>query len=75
MAKKYIVSLTDAERESLLGLTKKGSLGARNLNRADILLQADAGATDLPSPPPCMSAPLRSNAFASALSRAGWTQP
>ena len=46
MTKKYIVSLTDAERETLLALTKKGSLKARKLNRAHILLQADAGATD-----------------------------
>ena len=46
MVKKYIVSLTDAERDSLLALTKKGSLGARKLNRAHILLQADASASD-----------------------------
>jgi transposase len=46
MAKKYLVALTDAECESLLALTKKGTLGARKLNRAHILLQADAGATD-----------------------------
>jgi Homeodomain-like domain len=46
MAKKYIVNLTNAERETLLALTKKGSLRARKLNRAHILLQADAGATD-----------------------------
>ena len=46
MAKKYLVSLTDLERESLLALTKKGSVAARKLNRAHILLQADAGATD-----------------------------
>jgi transposase len=46
MTKKYLVSLTDTERESLLALTKKGSVAARKLNRAHILLQADAGATD-----------------------------
>lgn len=46
MAKKYLVTLTEAEREALLALTKKGSLAARKLNRAHILLQADAGATD-----------------------------
>jgi transposase len=46
MAKKYLVLLTDAERESLLALTKKGSLAARKLTRAHILLHADAGATD-----------------------------
>jgi len=46
MAKKYLVTLTKTERESLLALTKKGKLGARKLNRAHILLHADAGATD-----------------------------
>ena len=46
MTKKYLVSLTDAERESLLALTKKGSVAARKLTRAHVLLQVDAGATD-----------------------------
>src|SRR5689334_4015262 len=46
MSKKYLVSLTDAERETLLALTKKGSLAARKLSRAHILLLADAGAAD-----------------------------
>ena len=46
MAKKYLVTLTDSERESLLALTKKGSVAARKLTRAHILLQADAHATD-----------------------------
>ena len=46
MAKKYLVTLTEPERESLLARTKKGTLSARKLNRAHILLQADAGATD-----------------------------
>jgi transposase len=46
MAKKYLVTLTDEERESLLAMTKKGSLAARKLRRAHILLQADTGATD-----------------------------
>jgi transposase len=46
MTKKYLVSLTDAEREELLALTKKGSLAARKLTRAHILLHADAGTTD-----------------------------
>src|SRR3954470_17592012 len=31
MAKKYLVTLTDPERESLLALTKKGSVAARKL--------------------------------------------
>lgn len=46
MAKKYVVSLTEEERESLLALTKKGTVAARKLTRAHLLLQADAGATD-----------------------------
>ena len=46
MTKKYRISLTDAERETLLALTKKGLLAARKLTRAHILLQADTDATD-----------------------------
>lgn len=46
MTKKYVVTLTDAERETLLALTKKGAVAARKLNRAHMLLQADTGATD-----------------------------
>jgi transposase len=45
MAKKYLVTLTDDERTQLLALTKKGRISARQLARAHILLQADAGAT------------------------------
>jgi transposase len=46
MNKKYIVDLTDAERTQLLDLSKKGTLSARKLTRAHILLQAHDGATD-----------------------------
>ena len=46
MAKRYIVTLTDAERAQLLTLTRKGQVSARKLSRAHTLLQADAGATD-----------------------------
>ena len=46
MNKKYIVDLTDAERTQLLDLIKKGTLGARKLTRAHILLGADDGASD-----------------------------
>jgi transposase len=46
MAKKYIVTLTGEERDALLALTKRGRIAARKVNRAHILLQADAGATD-----------------------------
>ena len=46
MAKRYIVTLTDAERTQLLTLTKKGRVSARKLSRAHTLLQAYAGATD-----------------------------
>jgi len=44
--KKYLVDLTEAERTQLLDLVKKGTLSARKLNRAHILLQASEGATD-----------------------------
>ena len=46
MPKKYIVTLTAGERSQLLDLIKKGTLAARKLNRAHILLRADEGATD-----------------------------
>ena len=46
MAKKYVVTLTDAERAHLLTFTKRGTASARKLSRAHTLLQADAGATD-----------------------------
>jgi transposase len=45
--KKYIVDLTEAERQQLLDLVKKGKVSARKLNRAHILLQAADGATDV----------------------------
>jgi transposase len=46
MAKKYMVELTDEERKQLLALLKKGKVAARKLCRAQILLQADDGASD-----------------------------
>jgi transposase len=46
MAKKYMVNLTKDERAQLLGLLKKGKISARKLCRAQILRQADAGASD-----------------------------
>jgi transposase len=44
--KRYLVTLTDAERAKLDGLTRKGTLGVRKLRRAQILLAADQGLTD-----------------------------
>jgi transposase len=46
MAKKYLVNLTEDERTTLLTLTKKGSVAARKLTRAHILLHADDQASD-----------------------------
>ena len=46
MAKRYVVRLNKDEREHLLTLLKKGKISARKLCRAQILLQADAGASD-----------------------------
>jgi putative transposase len=46
MAKKYIVTLTDEERAHLYALTKRGTVSARRLTRAHLLLQADAGLSD-----------------------------
>lgn len=44
--KKYIVELTPEERQRLLGLTRKGTVKARMMKRALILLKADEGLTD-----------------------------
>lgn len=51
MAKKYIVTLTPADRKTLLQLTQSGKAPARRIKRAQILLKADtvhpeAGWTD-----------------------------
>ena len=44
--KKYIVDLTDEERTELLALTNTGTVRARKMKRAQVLLRADAGLTD-----------------------------
>lgn len=43
---KYIVELTEDERNQLVELTRGGRPGARRMKRAQILLMADDGATD-----------------------------
>ena len=40
-AKKYIITLTNEERQELLALTSAGKLSARKMKRAQILLKAD----------------------------------
>ena len=45
-AKKYVVKLTDDERQQLVDLTSKGTIGARKMKRAQILLKADEGLKD-----------------------------
>ena len=42
MAKKYVVRLTDVEREILTGLLKRQRVAAQKVRRARILLKADA---------------------------------
>jgi len=44
MNKKYIVKLTDDERQQLQALVDQGKAAARKIKRAWILLQADSGA-------------------------------
>ena len=44
--KRYIVDLTEAERQQLLEMTRKGEIKARKMRRALILLKADEGWTD-----------------------------
>ena len=46
MAKIYLVTLTDDERQQLLDLTSKVQTKARRLKRAQILLLADQQKTD-----------------------------
>jgi len=46
MTKKYHVTLTDDERQTLQALIKKGTHSARTLARAQALLHADVGWTD-----------------------------
>lgn len=45
-AKKYIVKLSADERQYLLDVTSKGTLAARSMKRAQILLKADEGLKD-----------------------------
>ena len=45
-AKKYMVKLTDEERQCLLELTSRGEVRARMMKRAQILLKADEGLKD-----------------------------
>jgi transposase len=47
MAKKYIVDLSEAEKAELVKLTQKGRPGARKIKRANILLLANAGKSDI----------------------------
>ena len=46
MAKKYIVTLTQEERERLRKMLSSGKEGVRRLTRARVLLKADEGWTD-----------------------------
>jgi hypothetical protein len=46
MVKKYIVTLTDQEREKLQQITKKGKHPAYMVNHARILLKADTSQPD-----------------------------
>jgi transposase len=45
-AKKYKVTLTEAERQELISLTSKGQVRARKMKRAQVLLKADEGLRD-----------------------------
>ena len=47
MEKRYVVDLSETERSALLGRIKAGRSGARQLNRAHILLLADEGHPDV----------------------------
>src|SRR5262245_35923725 len=47
MSKRYLVDLSEAERQDLLDLTRKGTVRVRRCRRAQILLLADEGETDV----------------------------
>jgi len=44
--KKYLINLSDEERQALIDLTRKGELKARKFKRAMILLKANEGLSD-----------------------------
>jgi len=44
--KKYLINLSDTDREKLVQITRKGTLKARQFKRAMILLKADEGLSD-----------------------------
>jgi transposase len=44
--KKYLINLSDKDRENLVQMTRKGTLKARQFKRAMILLKADEGLSD-----------------------------
>lgn len=43
---KYLINLTDEERQELEQMTRKGQASVRKIKRAQILLHADEGKTD-----------------------------
>jgi transposase len=45
-SKKYLINLSDEDRETLLQMTRKGTLKALKFKRAMILLKADEGLSD-----------------------------
>lgn len=47
MKKIYIVDLSPAEQDQLVELTNKGQTAARKIKRANVLLMAQAGKTDV----------------------------
>lgn len=44
--KKYLINLSNEERQALLEMTRKGEIKARKFKRAMILLKADEGLSD-----------------------------
>jgi transposase len=44
--KKYLINLSDEERQALIDLTRKGELKARKFKRAMVLLKANEGLSD-----------------------------
>jgi hypothetical protein len=70
--KKYLVTLTDDERQQLEDLLHSGTHATRKVTRARILLKAAEGWRTTPSRQRSRSGEPRSNASANASSQRGW---
>ena len=69
MPKKYVIKLTEAERQTFEQMVKKGKSSAQQIRRAQSLLMSDEGQTD-----EAISAVLRVTTHTVALTRKRWVE-